>query len=126
MNAVAQVAAVATGLSLVVVFVMESFFFRSPALHRFFLIEPGEEQAVRLWAVNQGFYNLYFGVAAIAGVVLVHLGEAAVGTALVLFTMASMFLAGLVLYVTEPRLWLSTIWSCLPPGVALVALAVAG
>jgi len=36
-----------------------------------------------------------------------------------------MNLVTIVLYFTEPRLWLSTIWSCVPPGVALVALAVA-
>jgi hypothetical protein len=59
-------------------------------------------------------------------VALVHLGYEAFGTALVVFTMASMSLAGIVLYFIEPGLWLSTIWQCAPPGVALVALAVGG
>ena len=126
MNLVTQIAAVFMGVTLVVVFVLESFFYRRPELHSIFLIEPGQEATVRLWVVNQGFYNLCFGAAALAGVALASVGEEAVGTGLVVFTSASMLLSGTVLLVTERRLWRSSIAQALPPTVALVALAVAG
>ena len=70
MNLVTQIAAVFMGVTLMTVFVLESFFYRRPELHPIFLIEPGQEATVRLWVVNQGFYNSFFGVAAIAGVVV--------------------------------------------------------
>jgi putative membrane protein len=126
MNLVTQIAAVFMGVALVVVFVLESFFYRRPELHSIFLIEPGQEATVRLWVVNQGFYNLFFGAAALAGVALASFGRVDVGTALVVFTCASMAISGAVLFVTERRLWRSSIAQALPPSVALVALAVAG
>ena len=126
MNLVTQIAAVFMGVTLLVVFVLESFFYRRQELHSIFLIEPGEEAVVRLWVVNQGFYNFCFGVAALAGVALARLGPGDVGTALVVFASASMVVSGLVLLVTERRLWLSSIAQALPPTVALVAFAVAG
>ena len=126
MNLVTQTAALAMGVSLVVVFVLESFLYRRRELHPIFLIEPGQEAAVRLWVVNQGFYNLFFGTAAITGVALARVGEEEVGTALVVLTSISMAISGLVLYVTERRLWRSSIAQALPPSVALAALAVAG
>jgi putative membrane protein len=126
MNLVTQVAAVFMGVTLLVVFVLESFLYRRRELHPLFLIEPGEEAVVRLWVVNQGFYNLCFGVAALAGVVIARAGYDEVGTALVVFTSASMLLSGLVLLATERRLWANSIAQALPPAVALVALAIAG
>jgi putative membrane protein len=126
MNLVTQIVAVIMGVTLVVVFVLESFFYRRPELHSIFLIEPGQEATVRLWVVNQGFYNLFFGVAALTGVALASFGRVDVGTALVVFTCASMAISGAVLFVTERRLWRSSIAQALPPSVALVALAVAG
>jgi putative membrane protein len=126
MNLVTQIAAVFMGVTLVVVFVLESFFYRRPELHSIFLIEPGQEATVRLWVVNQGFYNLFFGVAALSGVALASFGWQDVGTALVVFTCISMAISGAVLFVTERRLWRSSIAQTLPPSVALVALVVAG
>ncbi|MGH3334035.1 MAG: DUF1304 family protein [Nocardioidaceae bacterium] len=123
MNAVAQIAAITMGLILVTVFVCESFLFRRRELYPFFLIEPGEEAAVRLWTVNQGFYNLCFGIAALGGVALVDLGYETVGQTLVVFTAVSMIVLGVVLFFSERRLWRSTILCCLPPTVLLVALA---
>ncbi len=126
MNPVTQVVAVFMGVTLLVVFVLESFLYRRPQLHPIFLIEPGQEATVRLWVVNQGFYNFFFGVAAITGVALARLGNEDVGTALVVFTSASMVVSGIVLYVTERRLWRSSIAQAAPPSVALAALALAG
>jgi putative membrane protein len=120
-NAFAQVLTILVGLTLVVVGILESFFFRRPELYPIFLIRPQDVAAVRLWTINQGFYNLCFAAAAIGGIVILHLGDPAVGRTLVLFTCASMVFLGGVLLVSERRLWRSAIGQAVPP---LVVLAV--
>jgi hypothetical protein len=52
MNAFTQVMAVLVGLTLVVVGILESFFYRRPELYPIFLIRPEDVPAVRLWTVN--------------------------------------------------------------------------
>jgi putative membrane protein len=121
MSAFAQVVAVLVGLSLVVAGVLESFFFRRPELYPIFLIRPEDVTAVRLWTVNQGFYNMCFGAAALGGVVFLHVGNVTVGRTLVLFTCASMVVLGIVLVVSERRLWLSALGQAIPPLIVLAA-----
>jgi putative membrane protein len=121
MNVFAQVMAVLVGSTLVVVGILESFFYRRPELYPIFLIRPEDVPAVRLWTVNQGFYNLCFGVAAIGGVVTLHLGDPTVGRTLVLFACASMVVLGAVLFFSERRLWLSALGQSLPSLAVLVA-----
>jgi putative membrane protein len=121
MNAFAQVIAVLVGLTLAVVGILESFFYRRPELYPIFLIRPEDVPAVRLWTVNQGFYNLCFGVAALGGVATLHLGNPTVGRTLVLFTCASMVFLGGVLFFSERRLWRSALGQALPSLAVLVA-----
>ena len=65
---------------------MEAFFYRSPELYAIFLIEPGEYDAVRLWTVNVGFYNMLMGLGLIVGVVLrEHRSQVVAGRAIVLY-----------------------------------------
>ncbi|MGH8880725.1 MAG: DUF1304 domain-containing protein [Stackebrandtia sp.] len=121
MNAVAQIFAVLAGLGHVAVWIMESFLFRRPAFYRLFLIRPEHVPAVRLWVVNQGFYNLFLGAGAIGGVVTLHLGDETVGRTLVLFCCACMMAAGIVLFFSERRLWRSALGQAVPPLVVLLA-----
>ena len=53
-------------------------------------------------AYNQGFYNLFLAVGAFAGLALLAVGLPYAGRALVLFTMASMTAAAVVLTTTGP------------------------
>jgi putative membrane protein len=78
---------------------------------------------VRLWAFNQGFYNLFFAAGAIGGVIALHTGNETIGRTLVLFTCASMFLAGIVLFVSDPRkARLGGVFGqALPPLIVLIA-----
>jgi putative membrane protein len=120
MNAFAQVMAVLVGLTLVVVGILE-IFYRRPELYPIFLIRPEDVPAVRLWAVNHGFYNQCFGIAAIGGVATLHLGNPTAGRTLVLFVCASMVFLGGVLFFSERRLWLSALGQSLPSLAVLVA-----
>lgn len=121
MNVVAQILAVLLGLMLIGVGILESFFYRHPRLYPIFRIRPEDRRAVRLWAVNQGFYNIVFGVGSIVGVVLVNSGEVVVGRTLVLFVAACHVVLGVVLAVTEPKLWRSAVGQAGVPVAVIVA-----
>jgi len=121
MSALAQVLAVVISLVLIVMWVLEAFFHDRPALYPIFLISPGDVPAVRMWAVNVGFYNLCFGLVGLVGVALLHVGDPVVGRALVLVLCATQVVLGAVLYVSERRLWRSALGQGIPPLVALVA-----
>ena len=107
MNTVAQVLAALMALTLIVIGVLETFFFRSPDLYPIFLIEPGEYDAVALWTRNVGVYNILMGIATVVGIVLVRRGQVAAGRALVLAFSAMHVVLGITLVITAPELWLS-------------------
>jgi putative membrane protein len=121
MNVVAQILAVLAGLAHVAVFVLESLLLRRPQVYRLFLIRAEDVAAVRLWAANQGFYNLFLAAGAIGGVVTLHAGNATVGRTLALFACACMAAAGIVLFLTERRLWRGAIAQAVPPLIVLAA-----
>ncbi|PRX48367.1 putative membrane protein [Prauserella shujinwangii] len=102
MNVVAQAFAGAAALVHVLAFYWETVAFRRPTVHRDIFHIPGEDlPAVRLWAFNQGFYNLFLAAGTILGLVMLRTGDAAAGRALVLYTCAFMVLAGVVLAVSD-------------------------
>lgn len=80
------------------IFVMESVAWTRPAVwKRFGLATQADAETTRPLAYNQGFYNLFLAIGAIVGVVFFAIGWEAAGLALVVFTMASMVAAALVL-----------------------------
>jgi uncharacterized membrane protein len=109
MNATAQVLAGLVGLMLIVVGVLETFFYRDPRFRGIFLIEPKDAAAVRLWTVNVGWYNMLMGVGVFVALVLVNTASVDAGRAIVWFVCACHLVLGVTLVVTEPRLWKSTI-----------------
>ena len=104
MNAVAQVAALVAGLIHVMIFVLESVIFRRPPVHATFGVAPDDVAAVRPWAFNQGFYNLFLAAGALGGPVLVWSGSTVAGRTLALFACGSMLAAAVVLVATNRRM----------------------
>ncbi len=126
MNLIAQILAVLLGLMLIGVGILESFLYKHPRTFPIFRIRPEDQRAVRLWAVNQGFYNMVFGVGSIVGVILVNTGEVVVGRTLVLFVAASHIVLGIVLGVTEPKLWRSAVGQAGVPVLVILATVLLG
>ncbi|MFC9692218.1 DUF1304 family protein [Kribbella sp. NPDC056951] len=122
MSTAAQVLAVVIAALLVMVWVMESFLYRHPRLYPLFLTKPADFDAVRLWTVNLGFYNLTTAAALVAGVILVRNGHAEAGQALVVFTAAQHTFLSVVLLFVERRLWLNTLLEGIP-ALGLLILA---
>jgi len=107
MSALAQGFAVIAAALHVVFFYMESIAFTRPEVHRRFGIMTAEHaDVVRPIMLNQGFYNLFLATGVIVGVAMSNGGgtTAAAGTAVVVFGLACMVLAGVVLAVTSPSL----------------------
>ncbi|HZX06325.1 DUF1304 family protein [Kribbella sp.] len=120
MSTAAQILAIAIAVMLASVWLMESFFYRNPRLYPLFLLERRDFDAVRLWIVNLGFYNLTTGVALALGVVLVRSGHVPQGEALVAFTAGQHVFLALVLLATERRLWTNTLLEGVPALILLI------
>ena len=105
MNPVSQVFALLAGLLHVLIFCMESLWFMRPKVHkRFGAATVADAEARRLFAFNQGFYNLFLAAGVFAGLVILDTGgNATVGQTLVLFSCACMAGAGVVLYFSAGR-----------------------
>jgi putative membrane protein len=77
-------------------------------------------------AFNQGFYNLFLALGVGLGLVLHLTGTAApAGIALVLFALASMLLAALVLLASNPRMVRPALIQGAAPALAIASLAAA-
>ena len=83
------------------IFLMETVWWTRPAIwKRFGVADQAAANTTRPMAYNQGFYNLFLAIGAALGLVFYWAGQTAQGTTLVLFTMACMVLAALVLTTT--------------------------
>jgi putative membrane protein len=78
-------------------FAMETLLFQRPGVHQgVFAIPTADVRPVRLWAVNVGFYNLFFACGLIVGVLAWMTGNETTGRALVIYLCLFTFLAGIV------------------------------
>lgn len=86
-------------------FVLESVLFRLPLGRRIFGVRPENDSApLRLFAVNQGVYNLGLALVVLVGMALVLVHPASIaGIAVVIAGCGVMVAAGIALAVTAPR-----------------------
>jgi putative membrane protein len=83
------------------IFIMESVSWTRPSIWKRFGVASQEAADItRPMAYNQGFYNLFLAIGAIIGLILYGVGMHPAGLALILFTMASMVAAAVVLVTT--------------------------
>ncbi|MEE2570961.1 DUF1304 family protein [Pseudarthrobacter sp. J64] len=126
MNLLSQIAAWFFVVILVAVFIMEAFFYHRKELYKFTLIEPEHVGVLRVPAINIGFYNLTYALGLVAGLLLLGTDWTEAGRALVLFTCAAHVILGLVLYVSERRMWTGALMQSIPPLIVLVAYGLWG
>ena len=131
MNAAAQVFALLSALIYILVFPLESFLMRHPAVQKFLSTPAQNVPAVMMWAIPTGFRNLLIGLGAVAGVVAANMGHTVVGHTLVIYCCANMVLSGATMGLAD---WLGhypkkgdsvpgTLAATVPALIALVALA---
>jgi putative membrane protein len=121
MSILVQVLAGVMGLVLAVIGVLEITQHRNPRMYPIFVIERDDYDAVRMWAINVGFYNLVFAAGILLGLILYNTGSPGAGQALVLYLSGAHVLLGLVLLATERRLWRSAVGQAALPAALLLA-----
>ncbi|MET7771769.1 DUF1304 domain-containing protein [Nocardia sp. NPDC005366] len=103
MLTIVQILAIAAAVIHVYIFTLEALRFGRPQVHRgIFGVAETDVGAVRPWAFNQGFYNLFLAIGTFVGAALVRSVEAA-GWALIVMGCGSMLLAAIVLVATDRR-----------------------
>ncbi|WP_120523064.1 DUF1304 domain-containing protein [Arthrobacter celericrescens] len=98
MTVASLVFALLAGLLHVYIFTMESLTWTRPATwKRFGVASQADAETTKPMAFNQGFYNLFLAVGALAGICFVVFGRPEIGWTLVFASCGSMLLASLVL-----------------------------
>ena len=108
-------------------FVLESVLFRLPFGRRVFGVRAETNSApLRLFAVNQGVYNLALAIVVVVGIVLTAAEPGSIaGPAVVVAGCAVMAVAGAALALTAPpRLLPAALAQGIPPLLAIVAIVV--
>lgn len=106
------------------IFVMESLTWTSARTRATFGLTEQQAAATRPMAFNQGFYNLFLAITALAGAVAILAGHPAVGLALVLAGAGSMVLAGLVLLLSDRTKARPALIQATPPLIGIVLLLI--
>jgi putative membrane protein len=104
MLTVMWLAALLAGLVHVLIFCMESLWWTTPNVRARFRQGPEQADATRLFAFNQGFYNLFLAIGAFAGLALVLMGYRGYGLTLVTWNCLFMLGAAIVLVASAPQL----------------------
>ncbi|HEX2144111.1 MAG TPA: DUF1304 domain-containing protein [Glycomyces sp.] len=121
MMTLAIIAALVSGVNHLAAWVMESFLFHRPNVQQILLGRSESPPEVNLWAFNQGFYNFALAVGAVVGVA-VWLGDQPVtGRTLIVFSCSAMAVAGVVLYLSDTKLWRGALAQFLPSTIAVLA-----
>ena len=102
MTALMWLAAILAGLVHVLIFCMESVLWTTPGVRARFRQSPEQAEATRLFAFNQGFYNLFLALGTFAGLAAVLTGHPRVGWTLVYWNCLFMFGAAVVLAGSAP------------------------
>jgi len=103
------------------IFCLESIFFNSPAIRRAFGVAGEHDRLARLFAFNQGFYNLFLAMVIGVGFFLLRTSHGVEGTTMIVVACAIMVGAGVVLLMSAPESWQGAVLQALPPAIALGA-----
>ena len=124
------VGAVFVGLAVLIhlyIFFLESVAWSKPSTWKLFgLGSQAEADTVKPMAYNQGFYNVFLGVGAGVGLILIGTGSLEqAGFALAFFAAGSMVLAALVLITSSPKLARSAAIQGVAPLLGILFLVLA-
>ncbi len=104
-------------------FVIETFLYQKDSAIEKFGLTPEKHKATKVWAFNQGFYNLFLGLGTLWGLSYVLKKQIMVAGALTSFCGFSMIGAGIVLWVTVPNMRKAALLQLLPPLLGFVFLS---
>ncbi|WP_208749064.1 DUF1304 family protein [Arthrobacter sp. PM3] len=124
MTGLIQVLGAVFGVLLISVGIVETLFLRDQRLQRLSVADPDNTETVRLGTLNQGFYNVIWGVGAIVGALMLGGANASAGEAVLLFVCIGHMVLGLAMFLTERRLWGLAIAEAVLPLIITILLLV--
>jgi putative membrane protein len=109
----------------VYIFSLESLLWDRPSTRRVFGLSSEEAKVTKIFAWNQGFYNLLLAIAIFVGWllrrgILVVNNGALIGNVLMLYGLASICIAGIVLFLSARRLWRSALVQVVPALLSII------
>ena len=105
-------------------FILESYFYEKPDGYKYFKVSQQDHEATKLWAFNQGFYNLFLAIGMIIG--LYYVNRLQIQTAGVVVSLFGFFMivAGVVLIFSSKRKLLTgALFQIVPPLVGFFFLS---
>ena len=108
----------------VVFFLFESVLFTRPDVYARFKLTAEQAETVRVWALNQGFYNLLLAIGCFVGIALAGT-KPRIGWTLIVHACLVMVGAGIVLVASEPSLVGGAVVQAGPPTVGLILAGLA-
>ncbi|MDO8336724.1 MAG: DUF1304 domain-containing protein [Microcella sp.] len=122
-STVGLIAAVLAAALHVGFFVLESLAFSRPRVRRMFGVRAEDDsRPLRLFAANQGVYNLALALAVIIGIALAWNGELMLGVGIAATGLAVMVVAALALAISAPRLRAGALVQGAPAAVGLAGI----
>lgn len=108
----------------VYVFALESLLWGKPKTNGIFGMSAELASHNRLFAFNQGFYNLFLALGSAAGIGLDIAGYSTVGISLQAYSGLSMIGAAVVLLYSQPKLVRPALIQGLPPLLGFIGMAI--
>ncbi|MCB0378995.1 MAG: DUF1304 domain-containing protein [Bdellovibrionales bacterium] len=115
-----QFFALIAGIIHVYIFLMESLLWGSPKTNKAFGVSAEMAEANRLFAFNQGYYNLFLAIAVFLGVGLSFTEFAIAANTLIVYSSLSMLGAALVLISSNRKMIRPALVQGFPPFLAVV------
>ena len=104
------------------VFFLESITWRTPRTWKTFGISSqADADTIAPMALNQGFYNLFLAIGSGIGLILIPINFWA-GVGMIALATGSMFLAGVVLFISRPKSRVAALLQGVPPLIGLVLI----
>lgn len=104
-------------------FVLETIAFGHLRVRRLFGVRSADDsRALRIFAANQGVYNLALAVVVAIGIALAWNGALALGSGIALAGLAVMVVAAIALVISSPRLWLGAVVQGVPSAIGAAGI----
>ena len=111
-----------TALIHILFFKLESLDFMKPEVLQKFGLDQSSGQFVKVWAFNQGFYNLFFAIGLFYSLFLINFKDQNEGRVLASFILISIVGAGVVLYASQPQKLSAALIQAIPALIAVISL----
>lgn len=101
-------------------FKIESLDFTKPIILKRFGLSRAQSEYVKIWAFNQGFYNLFLALGLVYALFLLFNGQAEQGIVLAQFILATLAGAGCVLLYSAPEKYPAALAQAVPALLGLI------